>query len=148
MIKTRLGFLVLIGLVWLPFGYAQNISGAWSFKSELTRKGCTLTGNMTISPAAENGIRTCSFVSIETCEAFFEGPIKMDQSCRITPQGDGYIIRSQVVGTLTEGYNPANYLADHFIVRPSGPKEMKGISQDTRYSAPVIFWRDEDLPVS
>ena len=57
-------------------------------------------------------------------------------------------MRSTVVGTLTEGYNVGNYLADHFIVKPTSPKEMKGIWQDTRYSAPVIFWRDDALPVS
>lgn len=127
---------------------AQDITGAWSFKSEVKRKGCTITGNMSISPPNETGIRTCAFVSTETCAAQPDINIQMDQTCRITPQGNSYIMRSQVIGTLTEGYNVANYLADHFIVKPTNTKEMKGIWQDARFSAPVIFWRDEALPVS
>ena len=131
-----------------PKSFAQDITGAWSFETRVERKGCTLKGNMSISPAQENGTRTCSFVSSETCDSDPDILIKMDQTCRITPQSDSYIIRSKVIGTLTEGYSVSNYLADHFIVSPSSPKEMRGIWQDERYSANVVFWRDDALPVS
>jgi len=145
----RLGTLALLMLALAaPASYAQDIIGAWSFKSEVKRKGSTLTGNMTISAANERGVRTCSFVSSETLASVPDLNIKMDQACRITPQGNSYIMRSTVIGTLTEGYNVGNYLADHFVVKPTNPKEMKGIWQDARFSAPVIFWRDEALPVS
>jgi len=146
---SRLVILTILMLAFaLPASQAQDICGAWSFKSEVKRKGCTLTGNMSISPASESGARTCSFVSNESCEYLPDINIKMDQSCRITPQGEHYIIRSKVIGTLTEGYETSRYLADHFVVKPTTPKEMKGIWQDARYSAPVIFWRDDALPVS
>jgi len=147
--NVRLGLLTLaLCALALPTSYAQDITGAWSFKSEVKRKGSTLTGSMTISRPDENGVRTCSFVSSETLVSEPNLNIKMDQSCRITPQGDSYIMRSKVIGTLTEGYNIGNYLADHFVVKPNSPQEMKGIWQDARYSAPVIFWRDDNLPVS
>lgn len=146
-IRSILSSIVMIGLA-APTAAGQDITGAWSFRADVERKGCTLSGNMTISQPAENGTRTCSFVSIETCEAEPGLEIKMDQACRITPQAKSYIMRSKVIGTLTEGYSIGNYLADHFVVRPTGPKEMKGIWQDSQYSAPVIFWRDDALPVS
>jgi hypothetical protein len=132
----------------IPTSLAQDITGAWSFETRVERKGCTLTGNMSISPADKNGIRTCSFVSNETCQSEPGISIKMDQACRITPQSDSYIIRSKVIGTLTEGYSISNYLADHFTVSPTSAKEMRGIWQDARYSSRVVFWRDDDLPVS
>lgn len=147
LIRPLILALLASGLIAPPL-YAQNVTGAWSFRADVKRKGCTLSGNMTISEPAANGTRTCSFVSTETCEAIPDLNIKMDQACKITPQAESYIMRSTVVGTLTEGYNVGNYLADHFIVKPTSPKEMKGIWQDTRYSAPVIFWRDDALPVS
>ena len=131
-----------------PAAQAQDITGTWSFKTKVKRKGCTLTGNMSISPPAENGTRTCSFVSSESCELSPERAISVEQTCRITPQADRYIIRSQVISSLTEGYSIASYLPDHFVVKPTNPKEMKGIWQDTQYSAPVTFWRDENLAVS
>ena len=146
-VRLGLATLALCALA-TPASYAQDITGAWSFKSEVKRKGSTLTGSMTISRPDENGLRTCSFVSSETLVSEPDFNIQMDQSCRITPQGNNYIIRSKVIGTLTEGYSIGNYLADHFVVKPTSPKEMKGIWQDARYSAPVIFWRDDDLPVS
>lgn len=132
----------------VPTGFAQDITGAWSFETRVERKGCTLAGTMSISPASENGTRTCSFVSAETCDDEPEVSIRMDQSCRITPQSDNYIIRSKVIGTLTDGYSVSQYLADHFIVSPTSPKKMSGIWQDTQYSARVVFWRNDDLPVS
>lgn len=131
-----------------PKSLAEDITGAWSFRADVVHKGCTLTGNMSISLPEENGVRTCSFVSTETCKAFQDINIKMDQVCRITPQGESYIIRSEVLGTLTEGYSVSNYLADHFVVRPQSSREMKGIWQDAEYSASVLFWRDDNLPVS
>lgn len=131
-----------------PASFAQDITGAWSFKTDIKRKGCTITGNMTISPASENGARTCSFVSTEVCENAPGIAIVMDQTCRITPQAKNYIMRSQVIASQTEGYDKANYLADHFVVKSNGPKEMKGLWQDARFSARVIFWRNDALPVS
>lgn len=131
-----------------PSPQTQDITGAWSFKTKVKRKGCTLTGNMSISPPSESGARTCSFVSSESCEVNPERVISVEQTCRITPQADRYIIRSQVISSLTEGYSMTNYLPDHFVVKPTDPKEMKGIWQDAQYSAPVIFWRDENLAVS
>ena len=94
---------------------AQDISGAWSFKTEIKRKGCTITGNMSISAPDENQIRTCSFVSRETCDIDPEQSWQIDQTCRIVPQARKYIIRSKVVGSLTDGYLASRYLPDHFI---------------------------------
>lgn len=148
---TRAALLALVtslALAW-PAGAEENITGAWSFKTDIKRKGCTITGNMTISPPEESGARTCSFVSTETCSLDGDtGAWQMDQVCRITPQGDRYIFRSKVIGTLTDGYNAQNYLPDHFVVKPESDKRMTGIWQDSAYSAPVIFWRDDSLPVS
>lgn len=145
----RLSALILLACAMgLPNARAQDITGAWSFKTDIQRKGCTITGNMSVSPPNESGARTCSFVSRETCDAQPDIDVVMDQSCKITPQAKSYIIRSKVIASQTEGYNIRNYLADHFVVKPSSPKEMKGIWQDARYSAPVIFWREDALPVS
>ncbi len=131
-----------------PIGVAEDISGAWSFKTEIKRKGCTIIGNMSISSADNDGIRTCSFVSRETCEIDPEASWSVDQSCRIVPNGPKYIIRSKVIGSLTEGYSAASYAPDHFIVEPDSPTQMNGLWQDRNFAAPVIFWRDEALPVS
>lgn len=125
-----------------------DVTGAWSFQTDIKRKGCTITGNMTISVPATNGTRTCSFVSTETCQAVPDQAWQIDQTCRVTPQDENLIIRSQVKGSLTEGYNVANYLPDHFVVRPENSQKMTGIWQDSAFSAPVIFWRDDALPVS
>ena len=127
---------------------AQDISGAWSFETEIKRKGCTITGNMSISAPDENQIRTCSFVSRETCDIDPEQSWQIDQTCRIVPQARKFIIRSKVVGSLTEGYAANRYLPDHFIVEPESPNRMTGLWQDRNFSAPVVFWRDEALPVS
>ena len=145
----RFTLMVALAVLGLPVvSFAENVTGAWSFKTDIARKGCTITGNMTISVPNENGSRTCSLVSTETCHAAPEDSWRVDQTCRITPQGESLIIRSKVRGSLTEGYDAANYLADHFVVRPESSQKMSGIWQDRNYSAPVIFWRDDGLPVS
>lgn len=137
------------GALMLPANAQQaNVTGAWSFQTDIKRKGCTIVGNMTISLPAENGTRTCAFVSTETCKANPDQSWQVEQTCRITPQNESLIIRSKVEGTLTEGYNVANYLPDHFVLRPESSMKMTGIWQDSAYSAPVIFWRDDALPVS
>lgn len=127
---------------------AQDITGAWSFKTDIERKGCTITGNMSITRPDEDGARTCSFVSTEICEFMPEREITVDQACRITSEDERYIIRSEVIGSLTEGYDIGNYLPDHFVVKPESPERMTGFWQDRNYAAPVVFWRDEALPVS
>jgi len=132
----------------VPASFGEDISGAWSFKTEIKRKGCTIVGNMSISTTDEDGIRTCSFVSRETCEIEPDLSWQVDQSCRIVPNGPKYIIRSKVIGSLTEGYSAASYAPDHFIVEPDGPSRMTGLWQDRNFTAPVVFWRDEALPVS
>lgn len=145
----RVVFLAALAVLGLPItAFAENVRGAWSFKTDIARKGCTITGNMTISVPNESGIRTCSFVSTETCSAAPDQSWQIDQTCRITPQGESLIIRSKVRSSLTEGYNVANYLPDHFVVRPESSQSMTGIWQDRNYSAPVVFWRDDALPVS
>lgn len=144
--------MLMISALGAPTAFAQNITGVWSFKTDIQRKGCTITGNMSISPPTESGARTCSFVSREVCGSAPDIEVVMDQACKITPQGKSFIMRSTVIASQTDGYNIANYLADHFVVKPSSPKEMpkemKGIWQDARYSASVIFWREDALPVS
>lgn len=127
---------------------SENISGAWSFRADVKQKGCTLTGNMTISQPAENGTRICSFVSRETCEYAPDEAWQMDQTCRVTPQGVKFIIRSKVLRSLTPGYSKDNYLPDHFVVEPESSSLMRGIWQDANFAAPVEFWRDDNLPVS
>ena len=147
--------LTIFALAILSFGAAdvglanaQDITGAWSFETDIKRKGCIITGNMTISAPEENGIRTCSFVSRETCDIDPDQSWQIDQTCRIVPQGPKYIIRSKVEASLTDGYAAANYLPDHFVVEPESPKRMTGLWQDRNFAAPVVFWRDEALPVS
>ncbi|MEO1476258.1 MAG: hypothetical protein AAFS13_07730 [Pseudomonadota bacterium] len=127
---------------------ANEIAGAWSFRTDVKAKGCTLTGNMTISQAEENGSRTCSFVSTETCGGVLDMSWQMDQSCRVTPDGESLIIRSKVIRSLTPGYSVTNYLPDHFVVEPESSTLMTGIWQDANFAAPVEFWRDDSLPVS
>jgi len=146
----RLFTVAAISLSGAPMGLAdaQDIGGAWSFETNIERKGCTISGNMSISSADENGIRTCSFVSRETCEINPEVSWQIDQTCRIVPQGQKYIIRSKVEASLTSGYRAENYLPDHFIVEPEGSTRMTGLWQDRNFTAPVVFWRDEALPVS
>ncbi|MEO0882611.1 MAG: hypothetical protein AAFY34_07725 [Pseudomonadota bacterium] len=154
MTSTRLAT-VLAGMTALstlalatPAEAETNITGAWSFRANVKIKGCVLTGNMTISQPADNGIRTCSFVSTEACEYAPGESWQMDQACRVTPQGDKYIIRSKVIRSLTPGYSLQNYLPDHFVVEPESSSLMTGIWQDANYAAPVEFWRDDSLPVS
>ncbi|MEL7129784.1 MAG: hypothetical protein AAGK23_09570 [Pseudomonadota bacterium] len=125
-----------------------EIRGGWSFKTDIKRKGCTITGNMSVSAENNDGLRTCSFVSEERCEIEPDISWKVEQTCRITPQGTRFIIRSQVIQSLTPGYSADSYLPDHFVVSPDGPNTMRGLWQDKNYAAPVIFWRDESLPIS
>lgn len=139
---------VMFGGHFIGLAYAQDIAGAWSFQTDIKRKGCTISGNMTISQADESGIRTCSFVSSESCEIAPDASWEIDQTCRIVPQGPKYIIRSKVEGSLTDGYAITNYLPDHFVVEPESPIRMTGLWQDRNFAAPVVFWRDEALPVS
>ncbi|MEM8637014.1 MAG: hypothetical protein AAGF33_18775 [Pseudomonadota bacterium] len=148
--STRLAVLALASVsMLLPAASAQDaVSGAWSFRADVRQKGCVLTGNMTISQPAQNGTRTCSFVSRETCEDIPDTSWQMDQTCKITPQGDKMIIRSKVVRSLTPGYSIQNYLPDHFVVEPESSSLMTGIWQDANFAAPVEFWRDDSLPVS
>ncbi len=139
--------LIASGL-YAPASFGQDIGGAWSFKTEIKRKGCTITGNMSISSADDDNIRTCSFISTETCGRDPDRSWQIDQTCRIIPTGPKYIIRSTVIASLTDGYPASNYAPDHFIVEPDSPTQMTGLWQDRFYTAPVIFWRDEALPVS
>lgn len=139
-------FLLLAGLC-LPAS-AYDITGAWSFRTDIKRKGCEITGNMSIQPADEDGIRTCSFVSREVCGGDPDLSWQIEQSCRITPQAGRFLIRSEVIASLTEGYSGASYLPDHFNVRPESQTRMNGLWQDKMFSAPVLFWRDDNTPVS
>ncbi|MEM6900720.1 MAG: hypothetical protein AAF583_13220 [Pseudomonadota bacterium] len=148
--STRRAVLALASVfMLLPAANAQDtVSGAWSFRADVRQKGCVLTGSMTISQPAPNGTRTCSFVSRETCEYAPDTSWQMDQTCKITPQGEKMIIRSKVVRSLTPGYSIQNYLPDHFVVEPESNSLMTGIWQDANFAAPVEFWRDDSLPVS
>ncbi|MEL6324770.1 MAG: hypothetical protein AAFQ84_11140 [Pseudomonadota bacterium] len=127
---------------------AQDMAGAWSFRTDVERKGCRIEGNMTISPANDSGIRTCAFVSKETCGDDPALSWQIEQSCRIIPQADRHLIQSTVISSLTEGYDVSLYLPDHFILKQSSPTRMDGLWRDTQYSAPVVFWRDENTPIS
>ncbi len=137
-------------LAWLaiaPAAFADTVAGSWSFETEIERKGCTISGKMTIRPA-ENGINSCAFVSQETCDQSPGRHVRMDQACNMIASGKGYAIRSVVIGSLTEGYDSAFYLPDHFNVKPAGPDRMTGLWYDSNFAAPVVFWRDENTPIS
>ena len=127
---------------------AYDITGGWSFRTEIKDKDCEITGNMSVQPADENGIRTCNFVSREVCRAEPDLSWQMEQSCRITAQAGRFLIRSEVVASLTEGYSGEHYLPDHFNVSPESRVRMTGLWQDKLFSAPVLFWRDDNTPVS
>lgn len=131
-----------------PAAFGEDITGTWLFKAGADQRACDLSGTMTISAPSETGIRTCSFVSTSVCENLSIDKVQMQQSCRITPQAKSFIIRSKVITSITDGYDAEQYLADHFVVKPSVPKEMKGIWQDAQGAARVIFWRDDAQPVS
>ena len=143
-------WVILFVAVWQTgsAAFAEDITGTWAFESAVDGRTCKLSGTMEISSASENGIRSCAFKSTSVCD--FNPPltVQMEQTCRITPQGASFIIRSKVIGTLTDGYDVNDYLADHFIVKPSGSGKMEGLAQDDLSASRVVFWRNENASIS
>lgn len=124
-------------------------TGTWSFETTSKIKGCTITGNMTISQSFE-GARDCSFISQEICENEPLQAITMDQVCSIRQQADTshLEIQSTVLASLVDGYNTSNYLPDNFYLDDISDDRMTGMWWDTNFSAPVIFWREKAIPAS
>ena len=129
---------------------AQDISGGWSFRTDIEEKGCTIEGNMSIQPDTETGNLICTFTSRETCVNDPEGDegILIDQSCRIYEQGDYYLFSSRVERSLSDAYDARFYLPDHFTVKPDGPDRMTGQWYDRNYRDQVEFWRNRNTNIS
>lgn len=146
MIRTSLAILFTIGL--MSSAYADP-TGNWSFETRSEIKGCTITGNMTISLALD-GSRDCSFISQETCDGITRDPITMDQICKVLENPDnGHLeIDSTVVGSLIPDYDLNRYLPDNFYLDQISAEKMTGMWWDRNYSAPVIFWREKATPSS
>ena len=143
-----LALLVALVLGTTQYATAWDITGGWSFETKIKSKGCVISGNMTILPPDENGIRTGHFISREICNDDPDLSWQVEQETRITPQAESFIMRSEVVASLTPNYSANRYLPDHFVVSPKSATQMTGIWQDSAYSAPVKFWRDDSLPIS
>ena len=134
------------GLFFLSANAMANAdaSGAWEFRTDIAKKGCSITGLMTIDPVLPgSSVRECRFVSAESCGSDDIQPTEMEQACRIIQQGDFLIIRSQVVASLTEGIPPSRYMPDHFTIRPTAPNRMAGTWFDRLYTDHVEFWRSD-----
>ncbi|MEO0982844.1 MAG: hypothetical protein AAFX03_09365 [Pseudomonadota bacterium] len=145
---TARSLILALGAAALAHGaMADAVEGSWSFETVNKAKGCTITGKMTIEPS-ETAVRACSFVSSEVCDWEPDRAVQVDQVCSLIEQGDRYVIRSQVVGALTEDYDIRFYNPDHFSVKLDNPSQMSGLWQDRNYTAPVVFQRDGNLPIS
>lgn len=104
---------------------------------------------MSIEPlAGGETVRACRFVSAETCGPDDPEPTRMEQACRIVAQGEFYLIRSEVIASLTEGVPAEYYLPDHFTVKPDEPGRMSGTWYDRNYRDRVDFWRMKTAPSS
>ncbi len=142
--------LALASLLHAPLAAASDsdeLSGSWAFRTEIRKKGCEISGTMTIYDADESGARTCRFQSSETCGPV-EPPTEMEQSCRVLPQGNYLLITSRVERSLTDGRPIDFYMADNFTVRPTGPGRLEGTWYDRLFSDFVVFWRPDQVPVS
>ena len=147
MIRT---LIASIAVAITPLGAsASETDGRWDFRTDIEEKGCTITGQMMISPASEDtAVRACEFVTTELCGAEDPQPTSMRQSCRVIAQGDFLLIRSQVEESLTDGVPAARYLPDNFTVKPDGSARMVGRWYDRLYADSVEFWRPKAVPVS
>lgn len=142
----RAAALLWIGLLVALPAAADRLAGAWSFETQIRKKGCTITGNMAIGLPDEDGRRSCNFVSTETCDWNPEAEgVTVDQSCRIIPQGKFYLFTSTVEQTLTP---TTSYMADHFTVKPDGKNRLVGQWYDKLYRDRVVFERNRDAPIS
>lgn len=146
--KPLLAALLALSLA-APMAAADAASGRWVFQTDIAEKGCTITGEMTISPAEEEaGSRACTFVTTEYCGFDDPVPTSMEQACRVIEQGDFLLIRSEVVASLTEGVPVEAYLPDHFTLTEISDTEMSGTWYDRLYRDSVRFWRPRPVPVS
>lgn len=150
MILIRIASLMLLIASLTPFALAEDITGGWSFKTDIRKKGCTIEGNMSIRRDEESGALVCEFTSRETCE--LNGPedegVLIDQACRIYEQGEFYLFSSRVLRSLSDDYDVRAYLPDHFTVKPVGPDRMTGQWYDRNYRDRVEFWRQKNTNIS
>lgn len=127
----------------------EDPRGLWGFRTDIAEKGCTITGRMSIDAHVPGEtVRGCRFVSAETCGPEDGEPTRMEQACRIIPQGEFLLIRSEVTASLTPDVPAEYYLPDHFDVRPDGPGRMTGTWHDRNFRDSVEFWRMHAAPSS
>lgn len=114
-----------------------DITGAWSFQTQVYGPNCSLSGAMTIRPAGAE--YACTFVAQERCADL---TVKAQETCEAKRAGDAMAITAHVNSVAPKvGYEP-----DNFELTIQTRSYMKGMLHSF-HSAPVEFFRG-DAPVS
>lgn len=129
---------------------ASTPTGSWGFKTEKMGYGCALSGDMTITQAADKTY-TCTFKAVWACELRLPKAVHTEQSCIATQTGENVLITSKM--EKISKVDPVEmldvmrqrYAADHFTVKINGRgDEMDGIFKSYG-QAPVKFRKRLDL---
>jgi hypothetical protein len=129
---------------------AATPAGSWGFKTEKMGYGCALSGDMTITQAADKTYK-CTFKAVWACELRLPKAVHTEQSCVATQTGSDVLITSRMekiskvepVAMLEQMRQ--RYAADHFTVKINGRgDEMDGIFKSYG-QAPVKFRKRLDL---
>lgn len=150
---------ILIGLAQTAIGQqgAPDLSGPWRFQSGTFDGDCTMSGGITLQPAATAGSYSCSMIVETHCRNGEDGLYeywRVKESCTAKQTGQrvqisGKIVRveeASMFGEKLTGSELATYVPDSFelTIQP-GAGEMNGHMVDRLRRVPARVWREEDL---
>jgi hypothetical protein len=145
--------LSLAALLLAPAAMAQDISGAWQFRTQPRSGECVLAGEIAFKRTAKPSTYSCTFVVRTDC-AYIGGAQwqKVEQTCSVAPKGKDFEITGRMGKVVDAGpasqrerlVAPGGYVADNFTVRPNDKGELVGFVHDSIRQGPVKFWRKKD----
>ena len=102
-------------------GATADITGRWSFLSDPTYPGCSLSGEVFISSTPDENRFTCTVVANDVCPGVWS--YRAEETCVAERDGDQLTIASRVLQVKP---STGNYLPDDFAVTIISGSRMTG----------------------
>ena len=116
-------------------GATADITGAWSFETEVYESRCRMTGELDVRESGQPGVYRAQLVAYESCTG--QEPYHAEQVSAIRREGDQVKIESRLVRVEP---SPEFYLPDDFVLTIIDSALMVGELRSADI-APVTFRR-------
>lgn len=136
----------LIAAMLMPapvFAQSQDsLAGNWEFRAVFEEIGCVITGEATLTPAAQENRYDVVMIATETCTG--QAPnAPVNEHCIAGRTGD----RVSIICTLVNLAPGRSYLPDNFELVLRDPNTMIGLLT-ANWNAPAAWRRRDAAPVS